>query len=147
MTTKVAGASRLTSRSRTGPASPRRSVCAPDQMSPHSNADQVKEQIMNLLRSAMSRYFRGSKSSHRRNRTSPQKTRRQRLSLEALEDRSVPATISIANASINESGSPNSFVTAGSGGLSGPEDITIGPDGNLYVVTLSNNVLRYNSST
>jgi streptogramin lyase len=95
----------------------------------------------------MSRYFRGSKSSHRRNRTSPQKTRRQRLSLEALEDRSVPATISIANASINESGSPNSFVTAGSGGLSGPEDITIGPDGNLYVVTLSNNVLRYNSST
>src|SRR5262245_37708733 len=34
--------------SRTGPASPRRSVCAPDRMSPQSNADQVQEQSMNL---------------------------------------------------------------------------------------------------
>jgi streptogramin lyase len=64
-----------------------------------------------------------------------------------LEDRTVPSTISIANASLNEIGTPSSFVTAGSGGLSGPLDMTIGPDGNLYVVTLSNNVLRYNSTT
>jgi streptogramin lyase len=59
----------------------------------------------------------------------------------------VPTTISIANASLNEIGTPSAFVTAGSGGLSGPEDITIGPDGNLYVVTLSSTVLRYNSGT
>jgi len=102
---------------------------------------------MNPLRSAMNRYFRGSKSSRRRNRTSPQKARRQRLCLEALEDRTVPSTISIANASLNEIGTPSAFVTAGSGGLSSPGGITLGPDGKLYVASNNGAVLRYNAST
>jgi sugar lactone lactonase YvrE len=65
-----------------------------------------------------------------------------------LEDRTVPSTISIANASINEIGTPSSFVTAGSGGLSGAAGITLGPDGNLYVASQNNNaILRYNGTT
>jgi streptogramin lyase len=70
-----------------------------------------------------------------------------RLHLEALEDRTVPSTISVANASLNEIGTPSAFVAASSGGLSGPLDMTLGPDNNLYVVTVANTVLRYNSNT
>jgi DNA-binding beta-propeller fold protein YncE len=70
-----------------------------------------------------------------------------RLSVEALEDRTVPTTIAVANASLNEIGDVSSFIAAGSGGLSSPKDITLGPDGNLYVATGANSVLRYNAST
>jgi hypothetical protein len=41
--------------------------------------------------------------------------------------------ISIANASLNEIGTPSAFITAGSGGLSDPEGITLGPDGNVCI--------------
>ncbi len=43
----------------------------------------------------------------------------------------------------------STFVTAGSGGINGPDvGITIGPDGKLYVPSFdSNSVLRYNAST
>ena len=56
-----------------------------------------------------------------------------RLDVEVLEDRTVPTTISVANASLNEIGSPSAFITAGSGGLSSPLGITVGPDGNVYL--------------
>jgi hypothetical protein len=56
--TKSAGASRLASRSRAGPASLRRLACAPDQMSPYFNADHDPEQTMNPILSMMSLYFR-----------------------------------------------------------------------------------------
>jgi len=57
-----------------------------------------------------------------------------RPAVEVLEDRTVPTvSISVANASLNEIGSPSAFVTAGSGGLSSPFGITMGPDGNVYV--------------
>ena len=40
------------------------------------------------------------------------------------------------------------FVTAGSGGLSGPIGMTFGPDLNLYVTSFSSNqVLKYNGQT
>jgi sugar lactone lactonase YvrE/subtilisin-like proprotein convertase family protein len=40
------------------------------------------------------------------------------------------------------------FVTSGSGGLSGPTDLTFGPDGNLYVSSSGNNeVIRYSGTT
>jgi sugar lactone lactonase YvrE len=56
-------------------------------------------------------------------------------------------TISVANASLNEIGTPSTFVTAGSGGLSTPFGITMGPDGNLYVASNQGEVLRYNGTT
>src|SRR5262249_27952152 len=76
-------------RSRTGPASPRRLVCAPREMSAHCTADQAKEQTMNSLFSLLSRY---TKSLPRRNRT-PRNRPSRRLRLEPLEDRAVPAAV------------------------------------------------------
>jgi DNA-binding beta-propeller fold protein YncE len=70
-----------------------------------------------------------------------------RLYVEALEDRTVPTTISVANPILNEIGDVSAFIAAGSGGLNGPKDLTLGPDGNLYVANGDNSVLRYNAST
>jgi DNA-binding beta-propeller fold protein YncE len=67
--------------------------------------------------------------------------------LEALEDRTVPATVSVAGTSLNEIGTPSAFVAPGSGGLSSPGGITLGPDGNLYVASNNGAVLRYNGTT
>jgi hypothetical protein len=71
------------------------------------------------------------------------------LYVEALEDRTVPTvSISVANASLNEIGSPSAFVSAGSGGLSSPNDLVLGSDGNVYVAsTGTNSVIRYNGAT
>src|SRR5262249_27510492 len=134
------------SRSLTGPASPRRSVCAPGEMSPQCIADHDQEPTMNPILSAMSRYSRRPQLDHSHPRTGKRKAR-QRPYLEALEDRTVPTTISVANASLNEIGSPSAFVTAGSGGLNTPSGITLGPDGNLYVAGNGGAVLRYNGTT
>ena len=57
------------------------------------------------------------------------------------------ASISVAGATINEIGSPSAFVPAGSGGLSSPLGITMGPDGNVYVAGDGGAVLRYNGTT
>jgi DNA-binding beta-propeller fold protein YncE len=56
-------------------------------------------------------------------------------------------TISVANASLNEIGNASAFVAAGSGGLSSPVGITLGPDGNVYVAGNNGAVLRYNGTT
>jgi glucose/arabinose dehydrogenase len=98
---------------------------------------------MNPLRSAFAGYFR---------RPQPSRTslaRRSRPWLEILEDRTVPsASISIADASLNELGTASALVSAGSGGLSAPKDVVQGPDGNVYVASSgTNSVLRYNGST
>src|SRR5262249_15383491 len=67
-----------------------------------------------------------------------------RLHVEALEDRTVPSvSISVANASLNEIGTPSPFIAAGSGGLSSPAYITLGPDGNVYVAGNGGAVRRY----
>ena len=48
---------------------------------------------------------------------------------------------------MNEVGNANSFVSSGRGGLSSPKDLTLGPDGNLYVASAgTNSVLRFNSA-
>jgi sugar lactone lactonase YvrE len=106
------------------------------------------EQTMNPLLSAISRYFRRPHRNRDRIRKSHRKTRRQRLCLEALEDRLVLSpTISVANASMNEIGNVSPFIAPGSGGLSGPRDLVQGPDGNTYVASLgTNSVIRYSPS-
>jgi streptogramin lyase len=48
----------------------------------------------------------------------------------------------------NLSASVSPFITAGTSGLSGPNGVVLGPDGNWYVSSLnSNQVLRYSGST
>ena len=83
------------------------------------------------------------KSSPRRRRLTPR-----RLRLEALEDRTLPsASISVAGASLNEIGNVSAFVASGSGGLSSPQDLVVGPDGNVYVASSgTNSVIRYTPS-
>ncbi len=56
-------------------------------------------------------------------------------------------SISVAGATLNEIGSPRSFITAGSGGLSSPFGITLGPNGNVYVAGDGGAVLRYDGTT
>lgn len=103
---------------------------------------------MNPLLSAMSRYLRRPQPARNKTRTSKRKARRTRLCLEALEDRLVLSpTISVANATMNEIGTPSAFVAAGSGGLSSPGGITLGPDSNVYVASNNGEVLRYNGTT
>jgi sugar lactone lactonase YvrE len=70
-----------------------------------------------------------------------------RLDVEVLEDRTVPSTLSVANASLNELGNVSAFVASGSGGLSSPKDLVLGPDGNVYVASSgTNSVIRYTPS-
>jgi glucose/arabinose dehydrogenase len=103
------------------------------------------EQTMNPLVSAISRYFRRSQFARGKTCTNGRKARRTRPSLEALEDRMLlSASISIANASMNEIGNVSTFVPTGSGGLSNPNDLVQGPDGNIYVASAgTNSVIRY----
>jgi sugar lactone lactonase YvrE len=103
---------------------------------------------MNPLSFVMARYFRGPQSASTAIRKQLSKSRRYRPCLEALEDRMLPsASISIADASMNEIGTASAFVSAGSGGLSAPKDVVQGPDGNIYVVNGDASILRYNAST
>jgi streptogramin lyase len=103
---------------------------------------------MSPLLSAISRYWRRRQFAGGKSRASHRKPQRQRLCLEILEDRTVPSpTISIAGATMNEIGTPSTFITAGSGGLSSPAGITLGPDGNAYVAGNGGAVLRYNGTT
>jgi outer membrane protein assembly factor BamB len=77
----------------------------------------------------------------------PARRPKTRLAAERLEDREVPATASVAGATLTEIGSPSDFVTAGSGGLDAPIGITLGPDGNVYVAGNNGAVRRYNAAT
>ncbi|MFO0847714.1 MAG: Calx-beta domain-containing protein [Gemmataceae bacterium] len=78
-------------------------------------------------------------------RTPPARPRR--LAVEQLEAREVPATLSVANATMAEIGGPSAFVAAGSGGLDMPQAIALGPDGNVYVTCNNGAVRRYNGTT
>jgi hypothetical protein len=72
--------------------------------------------------------------------------------LEVLEDRSLPSTLSISNASAIEGSNTlkhlDRFIPQGSGGLSVSNSSIFGPDGNLYVANQgSDEVLRYDGVT
>ena len=107
------------------------------------------EQTMNSLFSALSRCIRlplGSRPNLPARRSAASKrTPRRHLAVEVLEDRAVPASNSVANVSLNEISNVSAFVTPGSGGLSSPKDLVMGPDGNVYVASATtNSVVRYN---
>jgi DNA-binding beta-propeller fold protein YncE len=103
---------------------------------------------MNPLLSATTRYFQRPHRERTRACKRPS-ARRARPCLETLEDRTVPAvSISVANATMNEVGSASALVASGSGGLSGPRDLVVGADGNIYVASAgTGSVIRYNGST
>src|SRR5262249_6784961 len=63
--------------------------------SPHCIADHEQEQTMNLLLSAMTRYFRLSRRERGRIRKGHCKPRRQRLCLEVLEDRTLLTAVAV----------------------------------------------------
>jgi len=79
----------------------------------------------------------------------PRATRARRMSLECLEGRELLSgvSISVAGASINEIGNVSAFVASGSGGLSTPKDLVLGPEGNVYVASSgTNSVIRYTTA-
>ncbi len=157
---------------------------------------------MNPLLSAISRYIRRPHRNRGRIRTGHRKTRRTPLYLEALEERMVPASLSVADVTVREGptsvgildpsgaasvgingirgiafdSTPGSahfgdlfvtgqlsysvarfdwasqtyqpFVAPGSGGLADAYGIAVGPDGNVYVSDMNQNlVYRYDGST
>ena len=97
-----------------------------------------------LLSKLLSLFGAESAKSSRRPRRDSRRRVAPRLYLEPLEDRTVPTTISVANVSLNEIGNVSAFVAPGSGGLSSPRDLVLGPDGDVYVASSgSNSVIRY----
>jgi sugar lactone lactonase YvrE len=92
--------------------------------------------------------YMASQTIARSRRHAPKSRPRCRLAVEVLEDRCVPtASISIADASMNEVGAASIFVAPGSGGLYFSKDLVQGADGNIYVANGDNSVIRYNGST
>src|SRR5262245_31061614 len=71
-----------------------------------------------------------------RNRSLPVRTR---MTVERLEDRAVPATLSIADATAVEGDGnlrfSDSFVATNGYGLAAGRDILVGQDGNIYVAS------------
>src|SRR5262249_24482126 len=122
-------------------------------MSPHCIADQVKEQTMNPLLSAMNRYFRRSHRDGDRIRMSRRKERRARPCLEALESRDVPSALSVAHVTVREGPTSTGIldpVGAASVGINGIRGIAFdnGPTdphyGDLFVAGyLSQSVARF----
>jgi hypothetical protein len=115
-------------------------------MSLHCGADHDEGQTMSSHLSAITGYLRGPNRAGR-TRTGDRKSHQRALLLERLEDRQLLTTISVSNATVNEIGNVSAFVASGSGGLSVPRDLVMGPDGNVYVVfSESNSVIRYTPS-
>lgn len=93
-----------------------------------------------------------SSGSAARERSWARRPRLFRPVLEVLEDRTAPTgvgwTINTDPDPITEINDVSPFITAGSGGLSLPKDLVLGPDGNVYVASAgTNSVIRYNGST
>src|SRR5262249_12878065 len=109
-------------------------------MPPHCTADHVKEQTMNPLLSAISRYFPRTHRNRGHIRNGHRKTRRTRLFLEPLEDRTMPSAMSISNATASEGGADyrftDNFVAPNGYGLAAGREVEVGPDGNVYVASL-----------
>src|SRR5690349_4337223 len=69
-----------------------------------------------------------------------------RRRLESLEDRSVPATLSIGTATGIEGGAPSrftdAFVAPDAYGLAAARVLLVGPDGNVYVASHDTDVVK-----
>src|SRR6516165_5694517 len=83
----------------TGPAPPRRSVCAPAAMSPQSIADHLLQgaSVMTFLLSTWLQAMKRTAAMGARTDRGAKRIRRNRITprLEALEDRAVPSTLTV----------------------------------------------------
>ncbi len=97
-----------------------------------------EEQTMKRQREKNSRSSRDSATRAKRS-----------LIVESLEERALMAgDISISNGTMNEIGSASVFVAPNSGGLNAPQALALGPDNNVYVVSVGNNeVLKYSGTS
>src|SRR6266498_1328108 len=99
---KVAGEVLPPSKPLTGPAPPRRSVCAPGTMSLHCIADQSSQGVFAMRKSSWLRSARslfvpaGTENGHHPTRLR-KRAMAARLSVERLEDRTVPSTFTVHN--------------------------------------------------
>ena len=121
----------------------------------YSPEDVALEHTMNHFLSLLSRYrwFRPVYS--RQSLSRPRAGRRtlSRLTVESLERRDVPSTLSVNSVTVTEGnphfGSLGGLVDqAANGGLDRSSGMTFGPDGNLYMGSqATNEVLRYSATT
>jgi hypothetical protein len=137
---KSAGEAQPPSRHLTGPASPRRSVCAPAALAFHGTADQLERETLNM---ALLRWLRGwqpwpfGAAAARRRATRHGPVPRFRPRLEVIEGRYLPSTLTVLNTNDSGPGSLRAEIAAAQSG----DTILVDPSLNGQQIALTSGQL------